>query len=286
VDNSHKPVFQRCLAEEAPCVLQIGTATPELALKAALHAYEDYDALDINCGCPKHFSVHSGMGAALLKEPDRIINILTLLLQHIKDKPVTCKIRLLDTVEETANLVRRIAKTGVRAIAIHARYIPQRPREPAHLHLLKQVVESVQNEISIPLIANGDAFTHEDIAKVKAATGCSSVMIARGAMWNASVFSKQPLSQWHVAQRFVALAQKFELPHQGIKYITMKMFENHSKTKLFIALSAAKSTQEFVYVNLFNSCLYSCFKTHTFFCECCFFAVAFLQMEKKTRCWQ
>lgn len=71
LDKSKRIVFQRHQLE-SPCVLQIGTCSAELALQCALLAYQDYDALDVNMGCPKHFSVHSGMGAALLREPERI----------------------------------------------------------------------------------------------------------------------------------------------------------------------------------------------------------------------
>ena len=102
------------------------------------------------------------------------------------DKPVTCKIRFLDKMEDTIDFVKMVEQTGVKAVAVHARYVDQRPRQPAHLGLVK-IISSC---LSIPVVANGDAFVHSDISKIKELTGCSSVMIARGAMWNASIFSK------------------------------------------------------------------------------------------------
>jgi tRNA-dihydrouridine synthase 2 len=53
----------------------MGTASPELALEAALKVKNDVAAIDINCGCPKHFSVHAGMGAALLRTPDLLCEV-------------------------------------------------------------------------------------------------------------------------------------------------------------------------------------------------------------------
>lgn len=78
-------------------------------------------------------------------------------------KPITCKIRLLDKLEQTIDLVKMIEQTGVKAIAVHGRYIPQRPREAAHMEQLAHLVDAV----SIPIIANGDVFAREDIQLIK-----------------------------------------------------------------------------------------------------------------------
>lgn len=69
-------------------------------------------------GCPKDFSLKGGMGAALLKQPEKVRAILTTLVNNLKI-PVTCKIRVLATVEETIEFTRMIQSTGVSALAIH-----------------------------------------------------------------------------------------------------------------------------------------------------------------------
>ena len=65
-------------------------------------------------------SPQGGMGAALLKQPDRVKEILTALVQSVS-KPVTCKIRILPSLEETLKLVRVIEGTGVAAVGVHGR---------------------------------------------------------------------------------------------------------------------------------------------------------------------
>jgi tRNA-dihydrouridine synthase 2 len=101
-------------------VLQIGTANPSMAAEVAERMEQDIAGLDINMGCPKDYSVKGGMGAALLTKPDLIEEILRTVRSRFS-KSLTCKIRLLPKLEDTLHLVKRIASTGVNAIAIHGR---------------------------------------------------------------------------------------------------------------------------------------------------------------------
>ncbi|KAL5016738.1 hypothetical protein ScPMuIL_006327 [Solemya velum] len=139
-------------------------------------------------GCPKEFSIKGGMGAALLKQPEKIKTILTTLVSGLS-VPVTCKIRILPTLEETLALVRLIEATGVAAIAVHGRTRSERPRHKNHNDVIKAITEAV----NIPVIANGgsgDIHRFEDIENFRAETGASAVMVARAAQWNVSIFRK------------------------------------------------------------------------------------------------
>ena len=63
--------------------------------------------------------------------------------------PVTCKIRLLPTFEETLDLCKKIEKCGVAAIAIHGRTKMERSSHPNHDDFIKDVAQN----LSIPVIA-------------------------------------------------------------------------------------------------------------------------------------
>lgn len=188
--------FRTCTEERNQVVFQMGTSDTVRALKAAQLVCNDVAALDINMGCPMAFSLSGGMGAALLSKPNLIHDILTTLKRNL-DIPVTCKIRLLKTSHDTVELARRIEKTGVSALAVHGRRVADRPRDPAKWNEIADVVSA----LSIPVIANGSVFEYGDIQRIKEATGASSVMVARGALWNASVFSPEGLTPWEDLKR-------------------------------------------------------------------------------------
>lgn len=178
-------VFRTHPRERSQLILQLGSADPQLALAAARLVADDVSGIDLNCGCPKHFSVHAGMGAALLRQPDRLVAILRTLVEGLPHLPISAKIRLLPTREETLALVRKIATTGIRALTVHFRTPEERPRHVAHHDWLPDIVRLCP----FPVIANGDIFTATDVAKMRA-LGAASCMIARAAQWNVSVFRR------------------------------------------------------------------------------------------------
>ena len=192
-------------------VYQIGSANPQLAVEAALTVINDVSAIDLNCGCPKPFSTHAGMGANLLYTPDLLCEILTSLRGAVPSHiPVTAKIRLLPDVSDTLKLVERIINTGISALTVHCRTKDMRKTEEAHVHRLSAIVGFVNHlGTGIPVIENGDCINREDGLKIRERTGeimlhcgvirsnilagAHSVMIATAAERNLSCFANSPL---------------------------------------------------------------------------------------------
>ncbi|KAF3439145.1 hypothetical protein FNV43_RR17420 [Rhamnella rubrinervis] len=230
-------VFRTCNEEREHVVFQIGTSDALRALTAAQMVCNDVAAIDINMGCPKSFSLSGGMGAALLSKPDLIHDILTTLRRNL-NTPVTCKIRLLKSPQDTVELARRIEKTGVSALAVHGRKVADRPRDPAKWSEIADVVASV----SIPVIANGDLFEYDDFQRIKAATGASSVMVARGALWNASIFSSQGKLPWEdVKIEYVRKSILWDNDIKSTKHTLKEMIMHYSCLELAEGKAVIKS---------------------------------------------
>uniref|UniRef100_A0A803PDH2 DUS-like FMN-binding domain-containing protein n=2 Tax=Cannabis sativa TaxID=3483 RepID=A0A803PDH2_CANSA len=220
-------IFRTCNEERNNVVFQIGTSDAVRALAAAQIVCNDVAAVDINMGCPKAFSVSGGMGAALLSKPDLIHDILTTLKRNL-NTPVTCKIRLLKSSRDTVELARRIEKTGVSALAVHGRKVADRPRDPAKWDEIADVVSSV----SIPIIANGDVFEYDDFQRIKTVTGASSVMVARGAIWNASIFSPHVKPWEDVKREYVRKSILWDNDMKNTKYTLKEMIMHYTCLEL------------------------------------------------------
>jgi tRNA-dihydrouridine synthase 2 len=116
-----KVIYRIHPLEQGRLVYQLGSANAALAVEAAKLIAKDVAGVDLNCGCPKHFSMHGGMGAALLKDIPRLEGILKALVEQVGkvfDIGVSCKIRLLATDEETYDMVRRLCRTGIIGLTV------------------------------------------------------------------------------------------------------------------------------------------------------------------------
>ena len=212
-NGKSRAMFTTHPVEKPFFIYQIGSADPDLAVQAAKIVMQDVSGIDLNCGCPKPFSTHAGMGAALLTNPDLLCSILTALRKEMPPEiSVSAKIRLLPSQEDTLKLVERIVNTGVSAITIHCRTRNMRPRERALIERLKDIVEFVEHMgKGTAVIENGDCVGFEDARGIRDLTGgwvvcentpvinsllegAHSVMIATAAESNPSCFSSTPLT--------------------------------------------------------------------------------------------
>ncbi|VDD90390.1 unnamed protein product [Enterobius vermicularis] len=228
-------VLRICDAKEKKkCVLQVGTNDAEKAVKVARLISKDVAAIDINMGCPRPFSVSSGMGAALLSQPEKVTKILSHLVPA-SDVPVSCKIRVLDKLEDTIALAQLIEKCGVSAIGVHGRRINERRGDRNRTEEIREVARSVR----IPVIANGASGSikdYSDIEKFRLESGASSVMIARKALTNPSIFRKSGIlaSVEEEVKSFLKLACEYDENFTMTKYVVQRMLGSAQVEVFFI----------------------------------------------------
>ena len=140
------------------------------------------DIIDINMGCPvPKVAVRAQAGSALLKDPDKIYEIVSSVVKSV-NVPVTVKIRSgWDEKHINAVEVAKVCeKAGAKAIAIHGRTRAQGYSGKADWDIIKKVKESVL----IPVIGNGDVTSAELAKEMLEYTGCDAVMIGRGVLGN------------------------------------------------------------------------------------------------------
>ncbi|EPQ60003.1 FMN-linked oxidoreductase, partial [Gloeophyllum trabeum ATCC 11539] len=195
-NGKSKAMFTTHPVEKPYLIYQIGSADPDTALQAAQTVLQDVSGVDLNCGCPKPFSTHAGMGAALLSTPDLLCSILTKLRQNLPEHiTVSAKIRLLPDQKDTLDLVKKIVDTGISCLTVHCRTRNMRPKERALIERLREIVEFVEGMgKGVAVIANGDCVCYEDAKRVREITGAHSVMIATAAESNPTCFDPTPLT--------------------------------------------------------------------------------------------
>ncbi|XP_017882143.1 tRNA-dihydrouridine(20) synthase [NAD(P)+]-like isoform X2 [Ceratina calcarata] len=223
--------FRTCPKERDRVVLQIGTCDAERALTVAKMVEQDVAGIDVNMGCPKQFSLVGKMGAALLKEPETAAHILRTLVNNLSIS-VTCKIRVLPDLDKTIEFCQLMQSTGISAIAIHGRTVDERPQ---HMNR-NEVLKEISKRLSIPVIANGgskEIQKYSDIIKFKEITGCSSVMLARAAEWNCSIFKKEGLLPMEdVIKSYLKYAVDCDNPPSNTKYCVQNILRDQQESAL------------------------------------------------------
>ena len=166
----------------SPISYQISGHKPELMRRAAENLTPIADIIDINMGCPvPKVAIKSQAGSALLKNPSKIKEIVETVVAAV-DVPVTVKIRSgWDNNSINAVEVAKICEeAGASAIAVHGRTRSQGYSGVVDLDIIKKVKENV----TIPVIGNGDITDIDSAKEMLDYTGCDAIMIGRGVLGN------------------------------------------------------------------------------------------------------
>lgn len=172
--------------QERPLAVQLlGNDSATLVRAAQIAIDGGADLIDLNLGCPARNVVASGSGAALLKKPELVREILRDMRQAIPI-PFTVKTRI-GWDESSKNILQIVDianEQGVDAIAIHLRTRQQGFKRGIDLQSLVDAVKISK----IPVIGNGDILCPADARAMIEASGCAGVMIGRGALGNPWIF--------------------------------------------------------------------------------------------------
>ena len=210
--------------DERPLGIQIFGNSPGIMTTAALKIEEVYrpEIMDVNFGCPAKLLTKDGCGSALLKSPELIHEIVKELSDNLST-PVTAKIRILPDMDKTLKIAHLIESAGASAITVHGRTRQQQYSGKAD----HDYVRKIKQELSIPVIANGDIVDEISAQQTLEYTECDGIMIGRAAMGNPFLFKRishyletgKLLEYEECSQRvadireYFSLLEKYELMH-------------------------------------------------------------------------
>ncbi len=175
--------------DERPVSFQLFGADIKAMAEAAdiLNEFEP-DLVDINMGCPVKKVTKKGAGAALMATPHLAEEIITEVVKN-SHHPVTVKFRsgvAHDSIS-CVDFAKMAEQCGASAITVHGRTWSQGFTGAANW----EHIRSVKNNVSIPVIGNGDILSFSDAHQRLETTGCDGVMIGRGALGNPWVFNSK-----------------------------------------------------------------------------------------------
>ncbi|MGJ8654016.1 MAG: tRNA dihydrouridine synthase DusB [Opitutaceae bacterium] len=168
--------------EQRPMGVQIFGSNPE-SMAAAARLLTDRlrpDFIDINFGCPADRVICMDAGSSMLRNPKKLGQITGAVVQAVPETPVTVKIR---TGWDDDNIVAKevghiVEAEGAQALAIHGRTKVQGYSGDANWPIIAEVAE----ELTIPVIGNGNISSAEDVIRIREQTNCSGLMIGRAAL--------------------------------------------------------------------------------------------------------
>jgi len=174
-----------------PVAVQIAGSDPD-QLASAAQACVDRGAqiIDINMGCPAKKVCKRLAGSALMKDEKLVERILGTVVAAV-DVPVTLKIRTgWDPEHRNGPVIARIAEdAGIASLAVHGRTRACRYKGEAEYETIARIKE----QLSIPVIANGDLTTPEKSLEVLRLTNADGLMIGRGAQGRPWIFRELKL---------------------------------------------------------------------------------------------
>ena len=170
---------------ESPFIPQIFGGITEEMVQTVEMLQDRADVIDINFGCPAPKVCRNDAGAALLRDPDRVVSMVRACIE-VAEVPITVKMRLgTGSGPNTAlEICERLEQEGVQRVCVHGRTLRQRYSGEADWSQIREISESV----GIEVIANGDVTDSSSAMECLDATGATGLMIGRGAIGRPSIF--------------------------------------------------------------------------------------------------
>jgi len=170
--------------EPRPLAVQIWDNDPDMLAAVGQRLAQEFrvSVVDINFGCPvRNIAQRARSGSYLLREPERVGQLVARVVEACRPTPVTAKIRL-GCTRDTINAIdvaQAVEDAGAAAITVHGRTAQDMFRGSADWQRIAQIKPHLRR---MPLIGNGDLTTAAEVVEAFRRYGTDGVMIGRAAL--------------------------------------------------------------------------------------------------------
>jgi tRNA-dihydrouridine synthase B len=171
-----KPVIAQMIGNDVPALVRTARELQEYPVAA----------IDLNLGCPAPVVYRKCAGGGLLRQTEKIEEILGALRDAIKIK-FTVKTRLgFDSSDGFEKLLTIFAKHSLDLLTVHGRTVQEMYRSEVHYDFIKLAA----TQMKCPVLANGNIYSAEKAGEVLEMTGAKGLMIGRGVIRNPWLFQQ------------------------------------------------------------------------------------------------
>ena len=218
-----------------PVRVQLLGQEPHWLAENAVRAVElGSPGVDLNFGCPAKAVNKSRGGAVLLKETERLYQIVKAVRDAVPSQfPVSAKIRLgYDDTSLTLDNAAAIAAAGASMLTVHARTKSDGYRPPAYWPW----IATIKRHVAIPLVANGEIWSASDAALCQQQADCQDIMLGRGALALPNlaqcIRSGDTAMPWHQVLQLLMQYSEYEISGDKGQYYANRIKQWFSYLKL------------------------------------------------------
>lgn len=191
-DKYRRMEFTTC-EEDRPLFVQFCANDPDILLDAAKVVEPYCDYVDINLGCPQRIAKRGNYGAFLMDNLPLIKSLVQNLAQNL-NVPVSCKIRIFPSLQDTITYANMLQEAGCSLLAVHGRTRDEKDGKKFRADW--DAIKAVKDSVRIPVLANGNVRHMEDVHECLEHTGAVGVLSAESLLENPALFAGFCTTEW------------------------------------------------------------------------------------------
>lgn len=232
---------------ERPIVAQLFSSNPDHMEQASrLCLNLGFDGIDINMGCPDKTIEKQGCGSAMIKNPERAVEIIRAAKRGAesasKKIPVSVKTRIGYNKNELETWLPVLLGENPAVITIHARTRKEMSKVPARWEHVKRAV-LIRNEVQDELwqrnhpdqtrtliFGNGDIESINEAYTKAEETNADGVMLGRAIFGNPWLFNTdRTINDVSIHERLTAMCEHTKLFEELLPFKNFALMKKHYK---------------------------------------------------------